>query len=80
MRQNRHQPLRELGPMAYSVLSAVTRRLEQDGRLKQSSQDSYLVADGGGFLSREVELLERPPLNSLGEGVAHLALPGSKGS
>jgi glucosyl-3-phosphoglycerate synthase len=32
-RQNRHQPLADLGPMAAEVLAAVTSRLERDGRL-----------------------------------------------
>jgi glucosyl-3-phosphoglycerate synthase len=33
VRQNRHRPLEELGPMAEAVLCAVTDRLERDGRL-----------------------------------------------
>jgi glucosyl-3-phosphoglycerate synthase len=33
VRQNAHQPLRELGPMATAVLQAVVSRLERDGRL-----------------------------------------------
>jgi glucosyl-3-phosphoglycerate synthase len=34
VRQNRHRPLEELGPMAEAVLSAVADRLERDGRLQ----------------------------------------------
>ncbi len=34
VRQNAHQPLRELGPMAAAVLQAVTSRLARDGRLR----------------------------------------------
>jgi glucosyl-3-phosphoglycerate synthase len=34
VRQNAHQPLRDLGPMASAVLSAVMARLERDGRLR----------------------------------------------
>jgi glucosyl-3-phosphoglycerate synthase len=34
VRQNRHRPLEELGPMAEAVLCAVTDRLERDGRLR----------------------------------------------
>ena len=34
-RQNRHQPLRDLSRMAYSVLRAVARRMRQEGRLNQ---------------------------------------------
>jgi glucosyl-3-phosphoglycerate synthase len=33
VRQNAHQPLRELGPMASDVLQAVATRLEREGRL-----------------------------------------------
>ena len=46
-RQNRHQPLEDLTPMAAAVLGAVTSRLRRAGRL----------ADGGD----EEEPLERPP-------------------
>lgn len=51
VRQNAHQPLRELGPMAESVLQAVAVRLERDGRLEPGS------------FGREP--VERPPLLSL---------------
>ena len=75
-RQNRHQPLFDLGKMSYSVLRAVARRLRQDGRLRQlrdpSSPDflfqfsDYLhaVATPGGLKLREhvEELVERPPM------------------
>jgi glucosyl-3-phosphoglycerate synthase len=33
VRQNRHQPLSALGPMADDVLGAVAARLEREGRL-----------------------------------------------
>jgi glucosyl-3-phosphoglycerate synthase len=46
-RQNRHQPLSALGPMADAVLSAVTVRLGREGRL----------ADGD-----DVGPVERPPM------------------
>jgi len=75
-RQNRHQPLFDLGKMSYSVLRAVARRLRQDGRLRQvrdpSSPDflfqfsDYLhaVATPEGLELREhvEELVERPPM------------------
>jgi glucosyl-3-phosphoglycerate synthase len=50
VRQNAHQPLRELGPMAYAVMQAVASRLEREGRIK-------------GPLGTPV--VERPPLRSL---------------
>jgi glucosyl-3-phosphoglycerate synthase len=34
IRQNAHQPLRDLGPMASAVLAAVAVRLEREGRLR----------------------------------------------
>ncbi len=36
VRQNRHRPLEELGPMADAVLAGVTDRLERSGRLEPS--------------------------------------------
>jgi GTP cyclohydrolase I len=51
--------------MAYAVLGAVTRRLEQDGRLRGAPQDSFLTADGADFESRDVALVQRPPMASL---------------
>jgi glucosyl-3-phosphoglycerate synthase len=52
VRQNAHQPLRDLGPMAAEVLGAVAVRLEREGRL----------TDG----LAGVQQLERPPHVSLG--------------
>ena len=50
VRQNRHQSIEDLAPMAAAVLSAVTSRLHREGRL---------LAPAAG------ELLERPPLAEL---------------
>jgi glucosyl-3-phosphoglycerate synthase len=50
VRQNDHQPLSELGPMAEAVLAAVASRLVRDGRLADAP------ADGA---------VERPPFASL---------------
>ncbi|CAA9467658.1 MAG: Glycosyltransferases involved in cell wall biogenesis [uncultured Rubrobacteraceae bacterium] len=75
-RQNRHQPLFDLGRMSYSVLRAVARRLRQDGRLQQVrdpglpdslfqfSEYVHAVATPEGLALREhvEELVERPPL------------------
>jgi glucosyl-3-phosphoglycerate synthase len=60
VRQNAHQPLRDLGPMAYAVLRAVAVRLEREGRLR-----GPLPAT---FTADTVELaepVERPPLRTL---------------
>jgi glucosyl-3-phosphoglycerate synthase len=53
VRQNAHQPLRDLGPMASAVLETVAARLEREGRLAP-----HLPVTGAGPL-------ERPPLESL---------------
>ena len=52
VRQNRHQPLERLAPMADAVLAAVTSRLRREGRLTAAGSP----ADG---------LLDRPPLAEL---------------
>jgi glucosyl-3-phosphoglycerate synthase len=49
-RLNQHQPLLQLGPMAYSVLGVVLERLRQDGRLHD-----FPAAD---------EVVKRPPYAS----------------
>jgi glucosyl-3-phosphoglycerate synthase len=53
VRQNRHQPLENLRPMADAVLGAVTSRMRREGRLHDET-----AAAGSG-------LPERPPLVSL---------------
>lgn len=57
VRQNAHQPLRDLGPMAASVMHAVATRLERDGRLRGPlpAPDSAVAP------------VERPPLERLRE-------------
>jgi glucosyl-3-phosphoglycerate synthase len=55
VRQNRHQPLSALGPMAAAVLRAVAERLEREGRLSAG------VALGG----QSDPIVERPPMASL---------------
>jgi len=48
VRQNRHQPLASLGPMAAEVLAGIASRMERDGRLSDAGEGA--------------PLLERPPL------------------
>jgi glucosyl-3-phosphoglycerate synthase len=78
-RQNRHQPLRDLSRMSYSVLRALARRLRQEGRLNQvrdpSLPDSlfqfsdyrHAVATPDGLQLQEYveELVERPPIQEV---------------
>jgi len=52
VRQNRHQPLEHLAPMAAAVLGAVTTRLRRDGRLT-------------GDLDPRAQPTERPALAAL---------------
>jgi glucosyl-3-phosphoglycerate synthase len=62
VRLNRHQPLRELGPMAYAVLRVVLERLRAEGRLLDDHAPPFQTADGGLV---QVEIVERPPYATL---------------
>ena len=64
VRQNAHQPLRELGPMAFAVLRAVASRLERQGRL-EGPLPARFTLPGAAELQVEAEQIERPPLASL---------------
>ncbi len=65
VRQNAHQTLRELGPMAQAVLQAVAVRLEREGRLKGPLPEDFLAREEGGFSPTEEQAIERPPLAHL---------------
>jgi glucosyl-3-phosphoglycerate synthase len=65
VRQNRHQTLGELAPMAYAVLRAVTDRLESEGRLAPSSVPPLLSGPVGDEKSHSVVIEERPPMASV---------------
>ncbi len=65
VRQNAHQPLRDLGPMAYAVLQAVSTRLERDGRLHGPLPTSFLAWDADELTSVPAALVQRPPLAEL---------------
>jgi glucosyl-3-phosphoglycerate synthase len=62
VRLNRHQPLRQLGPMAYAVLRVILERLRAEGRLLDDHAPPLQTADGGLV---QVELIERPPYATL---------------
>ena len=68
VRQNRHQPLRELSAMAYAVLvAAQSRFLGGDWADAHASGSIYLPAHGGGPMeARRVPMEERPPLRTVG--------------
>ena len=65
VRQNAHQPLRDLGPMAYAVLQAVAVRLEREGRLRGPLPATFSAIGTDVPPVAMVEPLERPPLRSL---------------
>jgi glycosyltransferase involved in cell wall biosynthesis len=65
-RQNRHQPLRALGEMAFAVLAAVERRL--DGPRSVTGGHYLRPWEDGAVVHVPVE--ERPPLDSLAAAAA----------
>jgi glucosyl-3-phosphoglycerate synthase len=62
VRRNYHQPLAQLGPMAYAVLRVILERLRRDERLKDDHAPPLQTADGQLI---QVELIERPPYASI---------------
>ena len=60
-RQNRHQPLRKLGEMAFAVLAAAERRVQGP---RSATGGQYLKPWEDGAVAR-VPVLERPPITSL---------------
>jgi glucosyl-3-phosphoglycerate synthase len=65
VRQNRHQPLHQLGPMSYAVLRVILEQLRADGRLLDDHAPPLQTADGRLV---QVELVERPPYATLRDG------------
>ena len=65
VRQNAHQPLRELGPMAYAVLHAVATRVAREGRLEGPLPASFTTLGEDGPAASGAEPVERPPLTRL---------------
>ncbi|HTU31144.1 MAG TPA: glucosyl-3-phosphoglycerate synthase [Solirubrobacteraceae bacterium] len=66
-RQNRHQPLRALGEMAYAILAAVERRLPHEHRASISAR--YVKPWDDGAIST-VAVTERPPVRDRRPGLA----------
>jgi len=65
VRQNAHQPLRDLGPMAFSVLRALASRLQREGRLAGPLPSMFLVPGEDELPALGGEPVERPPLETL---------------
>lgn len=70
VRQNRHQSLDRLGPMAFEVTAAILRRAHEDGRVAEPPPDVLLRAGLGGAEVVTSPLVERPPLALARHGVA----------
>ena len=58
-RQNHHQPLADLAPMAASVLAVVMRRLAAEGRIADAGSDAFRTAEG---VTVDAGFAERPPM------------------
>lgn len=65
VRQNAHQPLRDLGPMAFAVMQAVAARLERDGRLHGGTPTTFLVPGADGLEARGSHAVQRPAFADL---------------
>jgi glucosyl-3-phosphoglycerate synthase len=65
VRQNAHQPLRDLGPMAYAVLQAVAARLQREGRLRGPLAATFTAPSDTGPQTVGSEPVQRPPLATL---------------
>ncbi len=65
VRQNAHQSLRELAPMAFSVLRALASRLERDGRLSGPLPSTLLSPGQDELRVLAAESVERPPVVKL---------------
>jgi glucosyl-3-phosphoglycerate synthase len=63
VRQNAHQSLRDLGPMAAAVLQAVASRLEREGRLRGPLPSAFVRP--GDDEPMTVASVERPPIGRL---------------
>ncbi len=65
VRQNAHQPLRELAPMAFSVLRALATRLERDGRVAGPLPSTFLSPGEDELRALSADSVERPPMATL---------------
>jgi glucosyl-3-phosphoglycerate synthase len=62
VRQNAHQSLRDLGPMAYAVLQTVAARLAREGRLRGPLPATLLMPGREAPEPQDSTPVERPPL------------------
>lgn len=64
-RQNRHQPLKSLGAMAYAVMVAAGRRVHPPGSIEAAAPGPFLLPTQDGLDARSVPVEERPPMATL---------------
>jgi glucosyl-3-phosphoglycerate synthase len=65
VRQNAHQSLRDLGPMAFAVLRALASRLERDGRLSGPLPTTFMTPGDDELPASVANQVERPPVATL---------------
>jgi glucosyl-3-phosphoglycerate synthase len=66
-RVHRNRPLGELTPMAYAIARTILQKAEKHGRafLPLDTPSALLVPGGEGLQAREVNEIERPPMNAI---------------
>ncbi len=69
VRQNRHQALERLSPMAFEVAAAILRRAHEGGRVADPPPDALLAPDDERLEPVARPLVERPPLALARHGV-----------
>jgi glucosyl-3-phosphoglycerate synthase len=69
VRQNRHQPLERLTPMAFEVTAAILQRAHEGGAVAEPPPDELLVPAAGALAPVARPLVERPPLALARHGV-----------
>jgi glucosyl-3-phosphoglycerate synthase len=65
VRQNRHQPLHDLGPMAAAVARAILIRVRREGRLNGEIAKTLYAPTSDGLSALSADISERPPAVSL---------------
>ena len=73
VRQNQHQPLQDLSPMAAAVARAILIRLRRDGRLSGEIAKTLYAPAGSGVDVLSVDITERPPAETLDSPAASVA-------
>jgi glycosyltransferase involved in cell wall biosynthesis len=79
VRENRHQPLGELGAMAYQVLVAAQRRIHGAEAIDRLGPGTLLQPANGTVEPRALAIDERPPLSTLRASTAAAAAAAGAG-